>query len=31
VLMWWNRVVSPATRRVERRAKAEVTLPALIE
>jgi len=31
VLMWWNRVVGPATRQVRRRAKAEVTAPALIE
>jgi uncharacterized iron-regulated membrane protein len=31
VLMWWNRVVGPATRQVRRRDKAEVTAPALIE
>ena len=31
VLMWWNRVVGPATRQVRGRAKAEVTAPALIE
>jgi uncharacterized iron-regulated membrane protein len=31
VLMWWNRVVGPATRQVRRKPKAEVTAPALIE